>query len=117
MKITLPYPPSANRYWRNYRGRMVTSAEARAYKDEVGWLAKQAGIEHLDGSVVLYVDIYRPRRSGDLDNWLKVLLDALQGVAYEDDTEVVELHARRLDDRNDPRVEVEVRAVGSTSGG
>jgi hypothetical protein len=28
------WSPSANRYWRNFRGRMVVSAEARAYKSK-----------------------------------------------------------------------------------
>jgi crossover junction endodeoxyribonuclease RusA len=111
LTLVLPYPPSANRYWRNYRGTTVTSAEARSYKLEVAYVARQAGIEKLSGPVALYIDIYRPRRSGDLDNRLKVLIDALQGVAYDDDDQVVEIHARRLDDKRNPRVEVEIRAA------
>jgi hypothetical protein len=27
--FTLPYPPSANRYWRNVKGRMVVSVERK----------------------------------------------------------------------------------------
>lgn len=111
IRLVLPYPPSANRYWRNFRGNVVTSAEARSYKLEVAYLAKHVGIEKLGGPVVVFVDIYRPRRVGDLDNRLKVLLDALQGVAYDNDSQVVEVHARRFDDKQNPRAELEVRVA------
>jgi len=35
------------------------------------------------------------RHYGDLDNGIKTLLDALNGVTYEDDSQVVEIIARR----------------------
>jgi Holliday junction resolvase RusA-like endonuclease len=41
----------------------------------------------------------------------KVTLDALCGVLYGDDDQIVELHSFRHDDKNNPRVEVEVRRV------
>lgn len=55
MTITLPMPVSANRYWRTFRGRMVVSAEAKAYKEQAGWLARAAGAELLTGDVALTV--------------------------------------------------------------
>ena len=48
-KLTLPYPISANRYWASAVPlgwkRQVTyvTKEAKAYKEAVGWAAKQAG--------------------------------------------------------------------------
>jgi crossover junction endodeoxyribonuclease RusA len=113
LKLTLPEPPSANRWWRKWQGRMVLSAEARAYKAAAYVNAKR----HLrrtpvpTGSVAVTVDWYRSRRAGDLDKRLGVLLDALQGAAYENDSQVVELTARRFDDKQNPRVEVTVREV------
>jgi crossover junction endodeoxyribonuclease RusA len=106
--MTLPYPPSANTIWRNYRGVTVTSQEAQAYKNTVGWLAREAGVVMLAGDVVFSVDIFRPRQVGDLDNRLKLLLDSLNGVAWNDDSQIVEIHARRFDDKRNPRVEVTV---------
>ena len=38
----------------------------------------------------------RPDKKPDIDNIAKSVLDALNGVAYRDDTQVVELHARKL---------------------
>lgn len=109
MTITLPPPPSANRYWRNFRGRTVVSGEAKAYKDAAAWLARAAGMdEPLTGNVALTVRWYRERKAGDLSNRLKILEDALQGVAYVNDSQIVRIVAERYDDKRNPRVEVEV---------
>lgn len=110
MKATLPYPPSANRYWRSFRGRMVLSAEAKKYKAFVQVALAKWPI--LGGPVALIAHLYRPQKSGDLDNRLKVLGDALNGVAWLDDKQVEEIHAFRHDDKSRPRVEIEVRALG-----
>lgn len=96
--FTLPYPPSANRYWRTFHGRTVVSQEARDYKALAGLLARCSGVEPLAGGVALHLDVYRPRAAGDLSNRIKVLEDALIGVAYADDAQVIEIHARRFDE-------------------
>lgn len=106
--ITLPYPPSANRYWRSWRGRMVVSDAAKTYKLAAWMVAQSAGIHPLAGDVAISVHVYRPARRGDVDNSLKVLLDALIGVAYQDDSQIVELHVWRHDDKRNPRAEVEI---------
>lgn len=111
MRITLPYPPSANRYWRTFRGRSVLSAEAKAYKKQVAAILTAAGWTPAEGPVAYTANIYRPLKSGDLDNRLKVLGDALTGFAWVDDKQVVELHAYRHDDKANPRVEMEIVAL------
>ncbi len=113
IKLTLPLPPSANRYWRMYNNRMVVSPEATAYKEQVGWLCREAGLEPLSGSVCLTVRVYRKQKSGDLDNKLKVIGDALNGYAWFDDAQVVEIHAYRYDDKHNPRVEIECEVMQS----
>lgn len=97
MTFRLPYPPSVNRLYRVIRGRMVMSDEARAYKALAGLLARQQGVEVLCGAVSVTISVFRPRRAGDLDNTLKATLDALNGIAYEDDSQITELHARRYE--------------------
>jgi Holliday junction resolvase RusA-like endonuclease len=52
--------------------------------------------------------VYRPRKAGDLSNRIKVLEDALNGIAWIDDKQIVEIHARREDDASNPRVEVRI---------
>ena len=108
LTLTLPYPPTANKYWRPWRNRMVTTPEARAYREKVAMLGKVLKVQPLEGPVSVAVDAFRPRRIGDLDNILKVSLDSLRGVAFEDDDQVVEILALRRDDAEDPRVVVRV---------
>lgn len=112
-KLILPFPPSANRYWRHDRGHIHRSDEANAYINAVGWLCKERELAPVSGDVVLTIDIYRPAKRGDLDNTLKVLIDALRGFAYVDDKQVAEIHAKRHEDKENPRAVVRVtNAVG-----
>jgi crossover junction endodeoxyribonuclease RusA len=112
VKLTLPYPPSTNRYWRvDRRGFAYLSTEARRYKVLVQNRVALAGVTAFpkDRAISLHIDVYRPQRSGDLSNRLKIVEDVLQGLAYEDDRQVVDIRLRRFDDKSNPRVEVEVR--------
>lgn len=107
MKLTLGYPPSANRYWRVFQGIARLSQEARSYKAGVVMKAKGLRLgKPLTSPVAMTLNVYRPRKAGDLSNRLKVLEDALQGVAFDDDDQVVEIHMYRHDDKENPRVEV-----------
>lgn len=109
MMLTLPMPPSANDYWRFVNGRVLVSSDARQYKETAGWLAKSAGLhEPMTGEVSVTLHVYRRQRSGDLDNRIKVLLDSLRGVVYRDDSQVVEIHAYRHEDKLNPRVEIAI---------
>jgi len=108
--LVLPYPPSANRYWRNVKGRMVVSAEARAYRHAVSMRLLMQSMPLLECDVAVSVAVYRPAKRGDLDNTLKVLLDALKGFAYLDDSQVTRLTAERFEDKANPRAEVVVTA-------
>lgn len=111
-KLVLPYPPSANVMWRTTRtGKTYLSPEAKAYKLKVAELAAKQSVKRIDGEVILYVDIFRPQKSGDLDNRLKAALDSIKDIAFEDDKFVVEIHARRFDDKACPRIEVRVQSA------
>lgn len=121
--LTLPYPVSANRYWQTRvikmgglpRAMTYVSAEAKAFKEQVGWLAKAAGVlKPIVGRVAIAYTLHphcpqdahrRMKRDPycwddtvqciDLDNAQKVLLDALKGVVIEDDKWVRRITAER----------------------
>lgn len=100
--LRLPYPISINRAYKVAGGRMVMSDEARAFKEEAAWLAWMQSMGDavalpLCGPVVVTLDVFRPFRRGDLDNAIKLTLDALNGIAYADDSQITELHAFRHD--------------------
>lgn len=110
--LTLPVPPSANRYWRHVviggHARVLVSREARIYKGAVREVRLLLGLRPLLGPVVLTVTVFRPQNRGDLGNYEKVLSDALEGVAFENDSQIVESHWFLDTDRKNPRVQVEV---------
>lgn len=136
--LTLPYPISANRYWRTFMPKgfkapvTTLSSEAKAYKEQVGWLVKAAGIRApITGRVRIDVQLYphrpldwqkRMRAAGaawddtvqciDLDNANKVLLDSLKGLAIEDDKWVRKIVAERMEpDGGEARVVVTITAI------
>lgn len=86
----------------------VIGPEARAYRHQAGWEAKRQGVQVQNGPLAVSLNVYRPMRRGDLDNTAKVLFDALNGIAWVDDGQVVEMHLFRFDDKDRPRVEVTV---------
>lgn len=95
VELTLPEPPSANRYYRHARGRTYRSAEATAYIARVVGEVRKTPV--LEGPVKVTLHWHRSRRSGDLDNRAKVIFDALNGLVWGDDAQVVELHMYRHD--------------------
>lgn len=112
---TLPMPPSANKYWRNVviggKARTLVSEGAKNYKKEIAELAHRLGMRPAVGDVSIAIRLYRNQASGDLDNRIKVTLDALRGVAFEDDKQVVEIHAYRHDDKGNGRIVISVLPV------
>ncbi len=133
--LTLPYPPSANRYWRTavVCGRVQTypSGDAKAFKKLVAQIAKDAGLKApLQGRIELHLQLYpqRPQdwarrarkdpatwdddvRCIDLGNCEKVLSDALNGVAWEDDKQHRRIVLERMEPDGEARVVATIRTL------
>lgn len=104
MKLTLPFPPSLNTYYRHCviplksgSGRSVTliSKPGREYRAEVVQIA--GGGVALSGRLAVTLELYPPdKRARDVDNHAKAVLDALthSGV-WADDSQIDELHIYR----------------------
>jgi len=113
VRLVLPYPLSANRYWRSYvpkgwnRALVAPSDEAKVYKREVARMAKEQGAQPIVGPVEYTLELY-PRlpqdwakrvkkdplwwdltvQCIDLDNARKVMLDALAGICFRNDSRI-----------------------------
>jgi len=135
IKLVLPYPISANRYWNSFplgkRIMTAPSSEAKSYKRDVARIVKAAGIlAPIQGRVAIDIELYparpqdwqkRMRTEGaawdnsvrciDLDNARKVLYDSLKGLAIEDDKWVFRDSGRRMEPDGEARVEVTITAI------
>jgi Holliday junction resolvase RusA-like endonuclease len=102
--LTLPVPPSANNYWGVSGNRIYVTDEAQAYKQELALMLREC--VPTEKLVSVNFSVFRPRKIGDLDNYNKVMFDALQGLVYKNDNQIVEIHSFRKDDKHNPRVEL-----------
>lgn len=119
--LRLPYPISANVYWRSFvpkghqRAIVTLSDAAKKYKRDAHQLAMLAGVRApLQGRVALSITLHPrcPKDAAkrarlqphtwedtvqciDLDNALKVTIDCLKGVVIEDDKWVWSIVAER----------------------
>ncbi len=108
IKLTLPYPPSVNHLFASFNGRRILSKRGRDYKAEVLALCFANKIQPLKGNIKVEYRAFRPRKTGDLDNLNKSILDSLKGSAFFDDKQIIEIHAFRFEDAKNPRVEIEI---------
>ena len=82
-------PPSANRLWRVERGRPRVSKEAKVFSDLVALAAR--GIRPPASWKFFRVEILvePTRRSGDVDNKIKIVLDSLTHCGFWKDDSAV----------------------------
>lgn len=88
--------PSVNHYLgRTKSGRTYLTEQAKEFKKIVAIYCRN--FELRQGNVKIKFNWYiNHNRRSDLDNRLKVLLDSLTGIAYIDDKQVVEIHAKKI---------------------
>ncbi|MCS1351171.1 RusA family crossover junction endodeoxyribonuclease [Mechercharimyces sp. CAU 1602] len=85
-----------------------------AYKNNVGWAAKGAGVRPTKAPVRVEIRVYlHGKREGDVDNYSKSILDGMNGIAYEDDKQVRRLEIEKVSviSKAEERAEVTVGEV------
>ena len=98
LELTLPFPPSQNHYYRRYRNRVVISEAGRAYRKEIALMMRIGRSKRFNTARVrVGVTLNAPdRRRRDLDNFMKVIFDAItQSGTWDDDSQVDELNIKR----------------------
>jgi crossover junction endodeoxyribonuclease RusA len=129
IEITLPYPPSVNCY--KTVGRTITTKRGKIYQARVNseatkrfyfetWmLVRQKGFKSLGDALISFeVDVYPPdKRRRDLDNILKVTLDALQKAnVYDDDSQISRLVVQRRDMIDQGKLIVRIKPYVNVTG-
>lgn len=94
-----------------YRGRRYLSAAGKVMKEDYKWQIRRQWLGGVnEGLIEVKFDAYFPKKNKrDLDNALKAILDSLSGVLWVDDTQIMKIVATKNYDKDNPRVEIEIK--------
>jgi Holliday junction resolvase RusA-like endonuclease len=120
-----PHGKGRPKFW---NGHAVTPPETRAAEQEIQWVAIAAGCRPSENAIRMTLDAFYPiakswtakekqdalagrswPKKPDLDNVVKLYGDALNKIAYKDDTQVVSIIANKY--FGEPRVEVTIEEL------
>lgn len=99
---------------RGGKATAYTPSRTKGWENEVAQAAflAMAGRRPFDGPVAVELWLWRgDRRRADGDNMEKAVLDACNGVVWQDDDQVLEMHRYKVFDREDPRIGIRVWPV------
>lgn len=108
LAFTIPGDPKAKARARTTKaGGSYTPKSVVEAEEAVAWAARAAGARVDEGSLGLQCVFYTANwRKRDVDNLLKLVADALNKVAYLDDSQVSEMSSRVIWADPNPRTEV-----------
>jgi len=104
LTFELPWPPTANTYWRRNGDRYFISKSGIAYRRSVYFLCRPfQGFFSSNHSLKINIHAYPPdKRKRDLDNLGKACMDAMQyAKVYDDDSQIDELTFKRMPENLD----------------
>lgn len=95
---------------------MYMTPEGRSIKEDYAWQAKSQWKGPLL-SVPFGMNVWffhGTRRKQDIDNYSKLLFDALTRVVWEDDNLIHQMHSYKEYDKENPRIEIELFELPSS---
>ncbi len=106
--LSFDLPTSVNQMYRRTRYTVVLSNDAMAYKKYAQAMAyrQYEYNEPLKGDLVVNYRFFGSRL--DIDNGLKLLNDSCNGIIWEDDRQIVEIHVYVDRSNKDKHVEMDV---------
>jgi len=113
LSIVLPWPPSANKYWRYVGGRVLVSQEAKDYKSIVYGIFLESKLKTIHSRISVCIYLYPPdKRKFDIDNRIKVLADALEYAGFfENDSQIDKLYVERRESKTGGEVCVTISQI------
>lgn len=108
--FVIPGKPVSWKSPRLCHGTLYSPKEMREYQQRVQayFRERYSATWPTHGAVVLRIWVYAPEAAGDLTNIAKNVEDALEGLAYYNDRQVIGIHTTRqpIEDEHNQRVEV-----------
>ena len=131
MKVTVTGRIRGKARPRVYRGHAFTPIETKTYENIIRCAYQNQSNIYYEGAIKIKIDIYHkipksytkkrvsdiregkelPTKKPDIDNIVKIILDALNGLAYKDDTQVIELNVKKYYTEEEERIEFEINNV------
>lgn len=114
----LEKPVSVNSCYSNGKnGRRFMTATGKAFKEAVAYATthgmRVGGWEDCDpdGKYIVTITYFFPSNRNDIDGSNKLVLDAMQGIVYNNDSQVVELHCYKNKDKDNPRIRIKLEVL------
>lgn len=102
-------PISTNNCYHNVRANMrILTTKARALKEDYAWQARtQFKGKPLSFNIEIFIKIYfGTKRKYDWDNFHKLSQDSLNGIVWEDDSQITKATVEKFYDKENPRIEI-----------
>lgn len=116
IKFSVPIKPVAFKRTLVIGKRHFNDPSYSDFKSSLGYHARSAmrDVPPLTGAVKIAVDVYHNRKPtslnfGDADNHLKAVCDALNGICYIDDRQIVYATVRLH--RGDPHIDIQLEEL------
>jgi len=113
IRLVIQGEPVAKGRPRLSRNGTYTPEKTKTAEEAIGWAFKQSGQKKLEGMLNLFVSfrftlpksaskklkgmvrMFKATRP-DLDNLVKLVTDALNGLAYDDDSQIISINAEKV---------------------
>ena len=90
-------------------GNVYTPAKTKSYEEYIGWKYKEADGILFDGEIgIRLIFVRETKHRVDLDNLIKSILDGLNRVAWDDDSQIIFLEAALTFNKHRPGVNIEI---------
>lgn len=103
-------PVPVNQKYSIICGKNYLSKKYRTAKEDLAYEIRSAWKHEIrKGSVCMNILLYfGDNRRRDIDAYLKILLDAMTGIVYEDDSQIDEMHVFKQVDIKSPRTVIQI---------
>jgi Holliday junction resolvase RusA-like endonuclease len=90
-------PPTNNKMYCNTRkGGLYVHPKVLLFKENIRDIFKKLQFEKTEKNVKLDIKFYVKKQNIDIDGPIKVLLDAMNKIVYDDDRQIIELHVYKI---------------------
>ena len=114
--LVIPGNPIPKERARTVRGHSFTPQRTARQEKLIRTTALAAGIKPISDPLRVEMWFYRDsHRRGDVSNMIKLAEDALNGVAWEDDNQIIDLVGHKRYDKTNPRTEIHWETLSLTS--